>query len=607
MIARMRDIAPVVMWVVIITFVGTIFFAWGMDFAGLGNKNLAGKIDGKQIPLDYFDRAVNQERERMQQRYAGTEVPAYQYSIVPKQVWEQEVSRFLAEKTFSHMYLAATADEIFEYLKKNPPPGIDTASYFQTAGTFDTSKYIAFLNNPASYDNPGLRELETYTQKNVIPMLKLGALLRGGSQPSHAEVAREYRASNERALFAYAFAPMTSFPVDSGSITAGQISGYYAAHRDSFKTDERAELYFMAIPKKATPGDDIVYRDEMVEIRNKILSKEISFADEAKQESDDQGSAEKGGDLGWFGRGTMVPAFDSAAFALDTGVLSQPVRTSFGYHLIQVQAREKKGDTVRVKARHILRKIYPTMETLDSLKELADSLRDHAMNEGFAAAALKDKSVRFDSTGLFKKGDVIPGIGYLTGLSKFAFSSEAGSINEEPLENKEAYFIFQLKRRVGKGYISLEDAHARILRTLMDSLSMEKARAHLAAVLANSGSGDSLALLSKKDPLLQTGMSDTITRKGFVPGLGAENDAIAAAFAVPLNTVSGVIAIPAGYGAVRPAWRHTIDVIPWGTYPVIAARQSLMQNDAQAIMNQWFIAEEKKMKVESFIDKFYSQ
>ncbi len=67
------------------------------------------------------------------------------------------------------------------------------------------------------------------------------------------------------------------------------------------------------------------------------LAKGEDFAAVAKAESDDPGSGARGGDLGTFGRGQMVPAFDATAFSLKEGEVSQPVKTQFGYHLIQVQ------------------------------------------------------------------------------------------------------------------------------------------------------------------------------------------------------------------------------------------------------------------------------
>ena len=66
------------------------------------------------------------------------------------------------------------------------------------------------------------------------------------------------------------------------------------------------------------------------------------FAGIAEVYSDDPGTAATGGDGGWFGKGMMVPEFEAAAFALEEGGMSEPIKTDFGYHLIEVLARDSQ-------------------------------------------------------------------------------------------------------------------------------------------------------------------------------------------------------------------------------------------------------------------------
>jgi len=72
-----------------------------------------------------------------------------------------------------------------------------------------------------------------------------------------------------------------------------------------------------------------------------LLMNGVDFAELAKQSSTDTGSGAQGGDLGWFGRGAMVPEFEQAAFSQEIGVIGEPVQSQFGYHIIQVLGRQE--------------------------------------------------------------------------------------------------------------------------------------------------------------------------------------------------------------------------------------------------------------------------
>lgn len=96
--------------------------------------------------------------------------------------------------------------------------------------------------------------------------------------------------------------------------------------------------------------DDAAVRDRLDQLRERILAGE-SFEDIARLESEDPGSAPTGGDLGWTGRGDFVPEFEEQLARLEAGEISEPFRTPFGWHLVQVVARERRDTTEELRRR----------------------------------------------------------------------------------------------------------------------------------------------------------------------------------------------------------------------------------------------------------------
>jgi peptidyl-prolyl cis-trans isomerase C len=132
------------------------------------------------------------------------------------------------------------------------------------------------------------------------------------------------------------------------NVSDADIQAYYDAHKADYEvlTGRHILIRVKGSQMPAPPGKpeltDAEAKDKAEAIRKRILAGE-DFAALAKTESDDTVSGAKGGDLGEFRKGMMIPPFETAAFALKPGDTSEPVLTPFGYHIIQIQSHVTKS------------------------------------------------------------------------------------------------------------------------------------------------------------------------------------------------------------------------------------------------------------------------
>ncbi len=119
--------------------------------------------------------------------------------------------------------------------------------------------------------------------------------------------------------------------------TTSELQAYFEAHRDRYATPEVKARHILVSVDENAPEEKVAAAKKKIEDIKKELDKGADFAELAKKYSDDKSNADNGGDLGWFGKGVMVKEFEDAAFALDIGKVSDPVRTRYGFHLIKVE------------------------------------------------------------------------------------------------------------------------------------------------------------------------------------------------------------------------------------------------------------------------------
>jgi peptidyl-prolyl cis-trans isomerase C len=167
----------------------------------------------------------------------------------------------------------------------------------------------------------------------------------------------------------------------NAKVDEADVRKYFEAHKTEFE-QVRARHILIRVqgsPAAVRPGQKDLTEAEALakaqDLRKRIQAGE-DFAQLARQESDDTGSGANGGDLGSFRHGQMVPSFEQAAFALQPGELSEPVKSPFGYHVIKVEAKESKSfEEVRPELERRMRP-EQAQKTLEELQKKSQVVLD---------------------------------------------------------------------------------------------------------------------------------------------------------------------------------------------------------------------------------------
>ncbi len=161
--------------------------------------------------------------------------------------------------------------------------------------------------------------------------------------------------------------------VADATVTPNEVKEFFGSiPKDSLPYfNSEVEVAEIVYPPKLNDEQKAIAQNKLAEIRAEIVAGG-NFEELAKKHSDDPGSGQLGGDLGWQRRGTFVPEFEAAAYNLEIGEMSDLVESQFGFHLLRLEGR--RGNSVNVK--HILIKPEITKEDLNKAANVLDSLKN---------------------------------------------------------------------------------------------------------------------------------------------------------------------------------------------------------------------------------------
>lgn len=354
-----------------------------------------------------------------------------------------------------------------------------------------------------------------------------------------ANKARYATAVPETRKIQYVAFDASNLPGGKPQVSDADIQAYYTAHQAQFTVKEQVKVrhILIAVPAGADAKTDAAAKAKAEDLLKQVKAG-ANFADLASKNSDDPGSKTQGGELGFLDRGRTVPEFDKAAFSLAPGQTSDVIKTQFGYHILQVEAK----NTAHVKPLSEVRgDIVPVLEqqrASTAEQSFASQLVADAAKNGIDKAAA-GKGLHAQTTDFVAKDGIIAGVSDGTALLAKAFTTAKGAAPES-VATGDGFAVFQVEDIKAahapdfdtyKQHIATDYSEQQVPQLMSDELTKLDARAKATNDLKKAAA----------EANLQVRTSDMVGHDGQVPDLGALTGAASVVFTLPKGQISGPI------------------------------------------------------------------
>lgn len=457
-ILRRKKNSPIIVFLlgaIVIVFV--LFF--GQSWSNCANQSLyAAKVNGQVISDQEFSASYAAEFRNRQSRDSRYDRTRAKQENLRETVLNRMVTSKLLASEAKARGLAIDDEALKQEILDNPA--------FQTDGKFDKRLYEGRLNMMQMSDF----RYEAALREELLAG-KLSSLAEASIAVSTAEAKEQFLQERRRLNLEFVAVKKQPYEAKVGTVTQAdadewlkqptaeeEIKKYYTKNaRTKYQVPKQVCAQHILVRAEREGGPELMTkaREKIAEARRAVLEAKVDFGEAAKKYSDDS-SAQKGGDLGCFGMGQMVPEFETAAFSLAAGEVSTIVQSAFGFHIIKVnqikEPIERKLEDVK---NEIALEILAAVKAGELAKARAQAIADKAKTAASLAAALTEAPgddpapLVAEETGPFPQRDFIPKLGLAKEINTAAWQlTPEQPVAAAPLETDNAWVVIRLKEKL---------------------------------------------------------------------------------------------------------------------------------------------------------------
>jgi len=570
------------LWLVIISFIAF----YGVTTRNPRETTSVAVVNGDSIPFSSY----REEYYRMQDFFRNLlkeNADEYLKTIdLKKMVLDRLIEKILLIQMAKKLGVTATDGELINRLKNYDV-------FLNESGTLDKDRIVDILEKNRIDPKKFIEN-----QKQEILVEKMKKIIEDSAKVSSSEVRDEYLRRNEKVVVEYVFIP-NDFYKDKLDIKEADLKTYFEKNRDNYRKPKMEKIRYILIEPKKFEREVKVAEDEIKAYYNKNIDsyraklKEVkarhilfSLKPGAKKEeeevvkkkaervlkeaksgkdfvalaqlySDEPMATVRGGDLGFFGRGRMVPEFEKVAFSLGRGEISNLVRTNFGYHIIKVEEILEPGDP----------KPFDYVKDEIRKKIMSDKEKDLSLakaNEVFQEWSKQIAKANLDNimgnkiiNVEFEDGGVIEGIGRDTEFYKIVSSLKEGELAKPFLIGK-GWIILKLEKKIPSLTPPFEEVKEKVKRDLIINMSAQMVSEEIREWLKKLKEKISIRKIAD-DKGIGVKESGEINRDSNIPGVADQDNFKELAFSLSENRPAAFFKSKDGFYLLKLVKKIPID------------------------------------------------
>ncbi|MCU0222691.1 MAG: peptidyl-prolyl cis-trans isomerase [Acidobacteria bacterium] len=571
---------------IIASFVGFYGVSWwDAGYGGGGSTPWVARVNGTEVPLQLWQETAQRLDEQYQRMYGPQYAQLRDRIDVRRQAAEQLIQKELILEDAARQGLTVSDEELAAALLRIP--------VLQRDGKFvGVEEYRQLLRRgvAAPYYSPD--QFEAAVRQDILAQ-HWQELIASSVTVAPAEVEKAFRERHETVSFDYVVVPVdpsaVAAPGDAElgpwyasrvsryaqgdgrraiyvlvddkavegrvQVTDAEIQAFYDQNKETFSRPEERRASHVLVKVDATADQATLdAAQKTIETVAAQARAGADFAQLAAKYSDDPGSKNQGGDLGFNQRGRMVPEFDEAVFSMAPGAISDPVRTQYGYHVIRLEEVRPAGQRPLAEVKEQIKGQLRFPRLREEASKLAQELRAKVKAGADLRKAAEEMKLPVQDAGVLTRQGTIPGLGPAPEFITTLFALEKDAVSD-PVALPRGDAVIQLLEVLPDYKPPLEAVRARVA----DDYRREKAK-ELAVARARSAQSADLAAMAKTLGGTVQSTQPSLARGQAIPGVGIDPAIEAAAFASTVGQVVGPVAGERAVVVMRISGRSQADM-----------------------------------------------